>query len=64
MIVLPDHVFVQATQVGKAPPLQQVVSQEEIEPADPMYKQDEDILKPWVDAHQLKKVNKTWYKEG
>ncbi len=35
-----------------------------MEPTDPIYEQDEELLKPWVDAHQLKKVEKVWYKDG
>ena len=30
----------------------------------PIYKQDEDTLKPWIDAHGLKKIHDTWYKDG
>ena len=26
--------------------------------------QDEEILRPWVDPHKLKKVDTVWYKEG
>ena len=26
--------------------------------------QDEETLRPWVDPHRLKKVDKVWYKEG
>jgi hypothetical protein len=26
------------------------------------YRQDEECLKPWVDPHQLKLINGTWYK--
>jgi hypothetical protein len=26
--------------------------------------QDEEHLKPWIDPHQLKCLNGTWYKEG
>jgi len=40
------------------------VFQEEMEAADPVYAQDENLLKPWVDAQKLKKINGTWYKEG
>src|SRR6266702_4611868 len=35
-----------------------------MEPTDPVYRQDEDLLKPWVDAHQLKKIEGVWYKDG
>jgi len=40
-----------------------VMAQEEMEPEDPIYKQDEELLKPWVNVHQLKKVEGTWYKD-
>ena len=26
--------------------------------------QDEEVIKPWVDPHKLKKVDGIWYKEG
>jgi len=38
--------------------------QEEMEATDPIYKQDEDMLIPWVNAHQLKKIDGVWYKDG
>ncbi len=44
--------------------MHQVVSQEEMELQDPVYQQDKDLLKPWVNAHRLKKVEGTWYKDG
>ncbi len=34
-----------------------------MEQEDPMYEQDKTLIKPWVDAHKLKKVNGTWYKD-
>jgi len=34
-----------------------------MEPTDPVYKQDENLLKPWIDAHQLKKIEGVWYKD-
>ena len=64
VVVLPERVFVRALQTQKAPPLRQVVSQEEMTPQDPVYKQDEDFLKPWIDTHRLKKIEGTWYKDG
>ncbi len=64
VIVLPEWVFVRALQMHTAPPLRQIVSQEEMTPQDPIYEQKEDFLKPWIDAHRLKKVEGTWYKEG
>ncbi len=38
--------------------------QEEMEAADPIYTQDEKLLSPWVDTHQLKKIEGVWYKDG
>ncbi len=43
--------------------MRRIIAQEEMEPTDPVYKQDEELLKPWIDAHQLKKVEETWYKD-
>ncbi len=40
------------------------MAQEEMEASDPVYAQDEGTLKPWIDAHQLKKIEGTWYKDG
>ena len=63
-MVLPDHVFVKAGKVEYAPPMRRIVAQEEMEATDPIYAQDKEILKPWVDAHQLKKIEGVWYKDG
>ncbi len=35
-----------------------------MEAADPIYTQDEELIKPWVNTHRLKKVEGTWYKDG
>ncbi len=64
VVVLPEWVFVRAMNTEKAPPMRQVISQEEMEPQDPIYQQNENLLKPWIDAHKLKKVGGTWYKDG
>jgi len=64
VVVLPEQVFVRALQTQKALPLHQIVSQEEMTPQNPVYEQNEDFLKPWIDAHRLKKVEGTWYKDG
>ncbi len=37
---------------------------EDTHPEDPVYQQHESILKPWIEAHRLKKIEGTWYKEG
>ncbi len=64
VIVLPDRVFIRASNTEHAPPMQRIIAQEEMEPTDPIYKQDENLLKPWVDAHRLKKIEGVWYKDG
>ncbi len=64
IVVLPDHVFVQVGTTQCAPPMQRVVVQEEMEAMDPIYAQDEELIKPWIDAHHLKKIEGTWYKDG
>jgi hypothetical protein len=30
----------------------------------PIYEQDEDMLKPWINSHRLKLIHGTWYKDG
>ncbi len=35
-----------------------------MEPTNPVYEQNEDLLKPWIDAHRLKKIEGVWYKDG
>ena len=64
IIVLPDRVFVRAATTQHAPPMRRIMTQEEMETTDPIYAQDEDLLKPWVNAHRLKKVEGVWYKDG
>ncbi len=44
--------------------MRRVLAQEEMEPADPIYAQDEEMIKPWIDAHQLKRIKGVWYKDG
>ncbi len=64
VVVLPDRVFVKATTTQHAPPMRRIVAQEEMEAADPIYAQDEELLKPWINAHHLKKIEGVWYKDG
>ncbi len=64
VVVLPDRVFVRAGATQHAPSMQRIVAREEMEAADPIYAQDEGLIKPWIDAHRLKKVEGTWYKDG
>src|SRR6266702_1815779 len=64
VIILPDHVFTRAGTVERAPPMQRILAQEEMEATNPIYAQDDKVLNPWVDAHRLKKIEGTWYKDG
>src|SRR6266702_2243005 len=64
IVMLPDHVFVRAGMAQRAPPMQRIVAQEEMEAEDPIYTQNKELIKPWIDTHHLKKVEGTWYKDG
>src|SRR6266702_1020145 len=64
VVVLPDRVFVRATATQRAPPMRRIIAQEEMETTNPVYAQEEELLKPWVNAHRLKKVEGVWYKDG
>src|SRR6266581_4342664 len=64
VVVLPDHVFVRGGATQCAPSMQRIVAQEEMEATDPIYAQDEKLIKPWINAHHLKRVEKVWYKDG
>ncbi len=50
VVVLPDCIFTRVGKVEHAPPMRRIVAQEEMEAANPIYAQDETILKSWVDA--------------
>ena len=64
--VLPDHLFVRAGRVqeleGKE--IAQELTVQEMMKKDPIYQQDEETLKGWIDPHKLKKVDDSWYKDG
>ncbi len=64
VVVLPERVFVRAAATQCAPPMRRIMVQEEMEVTDPVYAQDEELLKPWINTHHLKKVEGVWYKEG
>ena len=64
VVVLPNKLFIRANTVETAPRLIQLLTKEDTCPEDPIYQQDESVLKPWVDAHRLKRIEGTWYKEG
>ena len=56
VVVLPDHLFIYTGQVqvlGKETPLH-VLSVQDMMVDNPVYQQEENILKPWVDPHKLK----------
>src|SRR3984957_696685 len=64
--VLPDPLFACASQVqtvdNEDPPSLLTIQDMTID--NPVYQQDEDVLKTWVDPHKLKKIEGSWYKEG
>ena len=66
MTVLPDHLFVRASHVqvvdDESPSTLLTIQDMTID--NPIYQQDENILKPWVDPHKLKRIEGLWYKEG
>ena len=66
IVVLPDRLFIRATHmewIEEQNPLA-LIPVEDMKKADLVYKQDEAILRPWIDPHKLKKVEGTWYKDG
>ena len=44
--------------------MRKILTQEEMETTDPIYAQDDQVLRLWVDAHWLKRIEGTWYKDG
>jgi hypothetical protein len=48
IMVLPEHVFIQSGMTTYA--------------SEPQVTQDEDILRPWIDPHHLKKIDGEWWK--
>ena len=61
VVVLPDHLFIRATHMewieeNKLPAL---IPIEDMEKAHPVYEQDKEMLKAWVDPHKLKKIEGT-----
>ena len=66
VVVLTDNLFVHASHlewIEKEEP-RRVLQVEDMTKEHPIYKQDEAMLKPWVDPHCLKKIQNTWYKDG
>jgi len=64
VIVLPNRIFARASGVEGAPPTRRIIVQEEMEPTNLVYQQDKSLLKLWIDAHQLKRIEGIWYKDG
>src|ERR1700760_3543277 len=65
--VLPDHIFVRAVEVDSTEnPVrtQPTITVTEMQPHHPVYTQDEQTIRKWVDLHKLKKIEGTWYKDG
>jgi hypothetical protein len=66
-VVLLDKLFVRAltTEIMAEPLLesQGAIPTDAMTKNRPIYQQDEDVLRPWVDAHQLKKIEGLWYKD-
>jgi hypothetical protein len=68
--VLPNHIFVRAAEISVASENQPsslrvpTLSPETMVIDHPIYEQDEDTLKPWIDSHRLKLIQGTWYKDG
>ena len=68
MTVLPDKIFVHAItesiindtgslSLGSISPREMMIEH-------PVYKQDKDVLQPWIEPHRLKEIQGTWYKDG
>jgi hypothetical protein len=68
--VLPNHIFVRAADISAAStdqpssPHIPTLSPEMMVIDHPIYEQDEDVLKTWIDPHRLKRIHGTWYKDG
>jgi hypothetical protein len=68
--VLPNHIFVRAADISVASadqpssPHIPTLSPEMMVIDHPIYEQDEDVLKTWIDSHRLKHIHGTWYKDG
>jgi hypothetical protein len=68
--VLPNHIFVCAADISVASadqpssPRIPTLSPEMMFIDHPIYEQDEDVLKAWIDPHRLKHIHGTWYKDG
>ena len=64
--VLPDHLFVRAGRIQELEgeePVQELTVQN-MTKENPVYQQDKEMLKAWVDPHKLKKIGDLWYRDG
>ena len=67
MTVLPDKIFVCATTesiVDATSSSSTSISPEEMTIEHPIYEQDKDVLRPWIEPHGLKELQGTWYKDS
>ena len=65
--VLPDKIFVRATTesiVDATSSSSTSISPKEMTIEHPIYEQDEEMLRPWIEPHGLKELQGTWYKDG
>ena len=56
MTVLPEHVFVRAISMQSALDATTEVSTRDMEPTDLVYRQNPQILKPWVSTYDLRLI--------
>ena len=61
--VLANELFVHATTeaIINATSHEGIINPEDVELQQPCYDQNEDVLRGWVDLHQLKNIHGTWY---
>ena len=64
--VLSNELFIHATTeaVINSASHEGIINPEDVELQQPCYDQNEDVLRGWVDPHQLKNIHGTWYKDG
>ena len=66
--LLPGRIFVCANTKSIVntthTPSNSIISTDEMTIKHPVYEQDKDTLKLWINPHGLKKIQDTWYKDG
>ena len=64
--VLPDRLFIRAMRTSRieTPTPGEVISPAVMELSKPLYAQDAEVIKAWIDPHKLKNIYGTWYKDG